>query len=458
MHGSRTASIPPNTLAEFYSFAFIPSTPADPGNFSLSLSLSGAPDTFAWGLLCTEEELSSNILTFPDASALCAAGLSGLCTATAMLRSGNGSWAAWAPVTAATTLHFCVAACATGGSSSMSLSGAWDARNPGGENLPAGDIPLKALTVGFGAAWAALLGALAANLAWAATWQRPPPPGELLALEDAQLASWVRPIHWALLAPPALFCAEGFLGGAYWRSLSATGNENLPLALGDAAAWDGASVALLGVVVALSRGWQVTRLHLSAGEWRSTGALLGGYVGAWLWWSFFPSFLSLFALFLAYTMILRFAFAASSFSLRLLLLFSSFSASLGPAQAGQARGGVGAGAGAGAAQQQPSLWQRALRSVGLGRGGGGGGGEYTAVGEEGGGGAAGDGDPEPAGAAPQPPSLVDGGLSDRQIRFLFTFRWATALYISAVRGAGAPLSPALLPPTPPRVPLFPPPL
>ena len=299
-------SVPPNTVAEFYSFSFVDANPSlspPAGSFALTLSLTGANDTLLQGLLCTDSELDNNVLSYPDAGSLCSAAAAGqlatACTGSALLRnSGDAAWQFSHPVSSASTLHFVFAACATT-SASMGVAGTWDCVNPGGENLPAGEIPLKALTRGFGIAWAVLTGLYLLNLTWVRATVVAKPEGELLALEDAQLASPIRPLHFALLLPPALFCAEGFVGAAYWRSLSAAGVGDLPLALGDAGAWDAASVALLTVVVALSRGWQVTRLHLSGGEWQSTGVLLFAYLGAWMWWSFVPSFLSLFALFLA---------------------------------------------------------------------------------------------------------------------------------------------------------------
>ena len=141
--------------------------------------------------------------------------------------------------------------------------------------------------------------------------------------------------------------------------------------------------------------------------------------------SFLPSFLSLFALLVAYMLIFRFAFAASSFSLRLLALFSSFSASLAPSGGRLHGGGAGGEEAQGAEQQQQqqrTLLQRARGALGW---------------DEGAVGAAAPAAVDGA-AAPPAPALVDGGLSERQFQFMSIFRWSTALYIAVVRKVFAP--------------------
>lgn len=423
MRGSRSATVSPGTVAEFFSFDFAVSEPSSPGNFSAWLSLTGgASDAKLWGLLCTDGELDTLLSSFDSASALCAADLTGLCSDSSSLSLNSSSWDPALRVERTCSVHFIFAACSAS-PVNMDVAGGWHTTNPNGEELPAGEIPLKQLTTGFGSAWAALGGAFFLSMACVRAASVPPSPSDLLALEDAQLASPIRPIHWALLAPPALLAAEGFLGAARWRAVSARGEEDWPLALSDAGAWDLGSVALIAVVVALARGWQVTRLRLGAVEWRVCGSLLLLYLFAWLYWSFLASFISLFLLFVSYAMLLRFTFNASSFSLRLLQLFSSFSASLhpapAPADAGAAQGGTRA----------PSLWQRARGALGLGPAAGTR--DYAVVnGEE---------DAPP----PPPPALVDGGLSERQIRFLTAFRWGAAAYITAVRFCAPPLPPFL---------------
>jgi hypothetical protein len=290
MRGSTKLTVGPNVVGSFYDFGFLAG-----GFASLSASQSAAggdASAFMWVLLCSDAQVDADILRFASARELCAADLSGACSARAALGgggAGNGSaWSVLLPVRADETLHFVYAACSSAGAA-QTLEASWNCENPGGEALPAGFIPLKALTVGFGAAWAAAAGALAVGVgaaqgllapprAWAAAAAAAARGAGDEALLEPQLARAARPLHAALAAAAAAFAAQGFLGGALWAAVSRAGAVPLALNAANVLVWDAASALLLGTVMALARGWQVRQASAASvsevargNKWRTFG-------------------------------------------------------------------------------------------------------------------------------------------------------------------------------------------
>jgi hypothetical protein len=435
-------------LGQIYSFQFaaggtasvyveqsIPSSDASPGVSRRRLSLpeggralQSLPPSLDI-LLCSESDLENNILTFSSVSSICnALDLDSRCSAYAKLvNNGNHTFAL--TVNSATTLHIIYVGCA---GVSQHLSASWNCQNPGGEALPAGQIPLKSWSLSFGAIWATGAGLLALNLAHASTFFAPPPSwasAQLAAaagngdeaLRDPQLNNAVRHLHWGLLCTAAAFCAEGFIGNVLWVHLSRTCYNAPDLDVTHMIAWDFASALLVGLIMLISRGWQVTRLHLERSEYSSLAGLLALYVIAWLSWQFFTSVTSLFLLMLAYVLMLRYTFASSAWSLRLLTTFTTFSRSVRNAvhrdaqraDAGVADARLGEYAplnGSAPSAPRPAWrwpWSR---------------------------------EPIVARTSAQPDtpreeeeaavSLTDGGLSSRQIAFMRKFRIVAGLYIT----------------------------
>lgn len=380
-------------------------------------------------MLCTEADLENNILTFPSMSALCAAtDLASRCSAFKRLEN-NGNLSVVLPITDATVLHMIFAACS---SSPQRLTATWNCENPGGEALPTGQIPLKSWTITFGAIWATCAGLLAINLAHASMFFAPPPAwtsAQLAAeagdgdeaLRDPQLHGAVRLLHWGLLGTAAAFSVEGFIGSAYWKTVSRTCHDVPSLAVSDIFAWDIASALLVGLIMLVSRGWQVTRLHLERKEYSALGGLIMLYLVAWLSWQFFASVTSLFLLMLAYVLMLRYTFASSAWSLRLLLTFNNFSQTvrnaLGTAPAGGAadedavRGEYTPLTGGAGPTERPAWrwpWSRAPVVART----------------------SGQPDTPRAEVDGADVSVIDGGLSARQIRFMRIFRIVAGVYIS----------------------------
>lgn len=450
-------------VGQYYSFVFAPGGTLDlQVSASYMGSLSSKDPPFVWAALCTTSELNSDILdNFNSGRDLCKAfgpnstNAQKRCSVSRVLLTGIDGGSNWTLTGASApvgTTHFVFAGCAEyaddpkNGQPTQQVSASWHAVNAGGEELPANEIPLKTLTVGFGGAWAAALGLFALNLAYARARYAPPADwaaafGSDPALAaEPQLASPVRPLHYALLVPPALFVVEAFVGSAYWHRMSASGVSDAGLSAGDMVSWDVASAALMCVVLALARGWQVTRLRLTPIEHRAAGGLLALYLVAWASWAYSASFLSLFMLMLSYVCMLRYAFASLSWGMALLAQFRSLAASIRHAAGGAVARGGGSYAGGDDAesyQQQGGAWPanvperdgaaapalspswlaRARAALGVSAPAGAHM-QYAALGDS-------------TGEVAHPePAVVDGGLAAVQFRFLRQFRLLAAAYLS----------------------------
>ena len=415
MRGSRTLyPVSPYDVGVLVGFDY---TGAGLGSLTWALALTD-PSTqrtgsFACAFACTEDELTNNLLAnYASPKALCAASdaeLRGVCSAYARTPAASASAPAGSPapptangtllVSAAVTMDLLYAICpdaAATDMSSMLLTAAWHATNPGGEELPRGEIPLKQQELDFGVAWCVLGAAWAANLAYATA-------------RRGAGAEQARAVHAYLLLPPLFFSLEGFIGAVYWRRVSASGLDDLPLSLADTFSWDVASSVLVYLIMRLARGWQITRPRLTALEERNVALLALFYLLSWGAWQYSYSILSLFSLLFSYALILHYAAASAAWSLRLLQVFRSFAESLGIARAGSSGSGSGSGSGAASLPQSATAYQ----SLGGA--------------EEGGASSAG-----PAGAEePEDGAVVDGGLSGRQVAFLSTFRYVFIAYLSA---------------------------
>ncbi len=385
------------------------------GGFSWELSLSDPSDThttqedrsYSYVFLCTDDELSNNVLsTYSDAKALCAATPAALAAACSGFKkvpsaSGsagsqplNGTLAVASRVTL--SLMFAVCPCPSGegcsGGGSQALGASWHSFNPGGEELPYGEIPLKRQEVDFAITWCVLGAAWVLNLAL----------GLLSASRGGGEA--VRLVHYCLLLPPLFFAVEGFVGAAYWASVSTSGRDNLSLSILSTCAWDFASAALVFLIMRLARGWQITRGRLTAFEERNCGALTVFYLLSWAFWQYSYTIMSLFSLILSYALILQYSASSTEWSLRLLGVFRTFSESLGITQQQRQAGGSGGG-----------MFSSTSSS------------SYQSIDQQP---PPGDGAGEASHSTFHAPPLVDSGLSERQVTFLSAFRVILIAYLT----------------------------
>ena len=333
MKGSTRLSVGPLVVGSYYDFSFLAGGSAYTSVLLSSPTAENTPLPIMWVLLCTEAQVQSDILTYASVADLCSSDLSHSCTARIQLDANANNWTVSLNIPQKVVFRFVYASCSSW--ATQVLEANWDCMNPNGEALPAGFIPLKSLTVTAGIIWS--IGALffgfclifaSRNYSLPLSWMTSTSTDT--SLSDPQLSRAIRPLHWALLITCILFAIEGFIGGKYWNLVSHTGVDSLSLRLTDALAWDAASGALLGVVMALARGWQVTRLHLSKAETREAQGLLFVYITAWLLWQVISSIISLFALVVAYVMVVRYLFASTSLSIRLLDMFRAVSTALLP--------------------------------------------------------------------------------------------------------------------------------
>lgn len=226
---------------------------------------------------------------------------------------------------------------------SPQIYASWDCKNPGGEELSTGQIPLKSLTAGFG--WTfATLSALFVVIAVIAR-QTFAPTTEWLALSstagdpslaEPQLNKAIRPLHYVLFVPPVLMSFSAFVSNAYWRQVSKSGVEDITFALLDVLAWDLGHCFLIAVLLYIGQGWQVTRLRLETYESTRIYLLTGYYAVTLAGFQSFGGFVILFLLILAYVMVMRFMFASVTWSLSLLHTFRAYTIGLAQVTAEEA--------------------------------------------------------------------------------------------------------------------------
>ncbi len=321
-----------------------------------------------WALVCTDDE-TSTLLDAGDALTLCGPSynLSSICTASAAMRGPNAtSWdlsipsVAAAPASAGGTLYNALLlGCYDG--FGVDVEASWEWVNPGGQQLSTSQIPLLALTQGFGVAWSVAVSLFLLVAAYAAAAFRLPAEWAALrgspddpAAGEAQLGKAVRPLHAALLLPPLLMALSCFVSLTYWGALSRTGVDDALMSIVDSLCWDLAGASIVGLVLAVGRGWQVTRLRLLRAETRQIATLTLTFVLAQASFQLVGGFFFLFLVVLLYVLLVRFLFASVSWSLHLLQTFRSYA--LGLARANREDGGEGGDGAAGSEEEAAALY------------------------------------------------------------------------------------------------------
>jgi hypothetical protein len=330
MRGDTVAALNPDTVHRLYEFGFLPG-----GSVQATWSLNAPfPPTgrnaFLIAAICTEEEVAMLLSYFSDPfHTVCPSLGKGMCWQTALLSETNSTlWALdTTTVSSNVDLSFLVINCFRA-TAVVELS--FLCLNPGGEQLSSGDIPLKTISLAFVGVWAALGGGLLLASAAAAARYTAPAPEEVGDDLDAQaaLSSPVRPLHWALVMCAALMSASATSSWLVWTRASSAGVFDATLGWIDVALWDAASASMLLLLLALGRGWQVTRLKLQTLETRAVLALTAMYAASWALWEWEGGFFALFGLVASYVLITRYLFYSLTRSLRVLALFRAVASSL----------------------------------------------------------------------------------------------------------------------------------
>lgn len=184
--------------------------------------------------------------------------------------------------------------------------------NPNGEELSTGSIPLKPLTTGFLGSWAALGGVMLVNLAvcqWIWRASHSPQSSQLgataLYMADVTPLSPIRHLHWALLAVPTFFTINAGLAHTYIEDASQTGVYNAVMGICATFMSDLSSASLLIIILLLSRGWQVTRVHVDKNEFRQVLFIAIVYFVVNAAWELLGGFLFLFLQSITFILILR---------------------------------------------------------------------------------------------------------------------------------------------------------
>lgn len=219
------------------------------------------------------------------------------------------------------TISFVAISCHHSADSISTLELDYACVNAGGEQLSAGEIPIKPITLAFTYIWAAFAAVLLAHAVyvrarWTGGWH------------SGQHASPVRSLHVALWLCVALSGASSFASWRAWLSLSSLGTYSLPLDLGVTVVSDSASAAVVMLVLALSRGWHITRPGLMKHEVSAVLCLTLLYAASWAVWEWIGGFFALFLLTLTYLLVLRYLFYSLTHSLRVLALFRAYAATL----------------------------------------------------------------------------------------------------------------------------------
>lgn len=112
--------------------------------------------------------------------------------------------------------------------------------------------------------WAALAAVLALMLVYVKSCATPP-----LTEDGMPVLSPVRALHVALLAVLALFICNTAIAASFIDGVSRQGTTTTSTVIGVFAFGDLASTSIMVVLLLVSRGWQVTRLHIDSNERRS---------------------------------------------------------------------------------------------------------------------------------------------------------------------------------------------
>ena len=167
--------------------------------------------------------------------------------------------------------------------------------NPGGQNLGTAQAPLPWMYIAYATCWMLLILADSAHI--------------------GRLGARLSVLQASLLAVPALKVLNMAVAAAKWSSLNASGRKSPPLDVGADITSTCSSVALLAVLLLLSRGWLVNRAALGAPE-RNSLMLSLSLLAALYFVYFLYSSRSLPALSLAYVAVLGIALTSVSHGLR----------------------------------------------------------------------------------------------------------------------------------------------
>ena len=306
---------------------------------------SGAParepagGVWAWVIIADAEQFDT--LVGMSQSAICDTDMTTLMFAAAQVGWPVGNetdvtpvWNVTAPVPDASYYSFLFVSCTP---ASLQLTIDYHLVNPGGEELSAGYVPLKAMTAGMLATWggvgSAMIVAMAlATALWRNVYAAATAPALMVGPDGTAVMvsapAPVRALHVALLVVPALFAANAAVARAYVLRASTAGTWDFSLQVAAVMAADVSTSALLAISMLVSRGWQITRFHVEPAEQRQVAIIVSLYFIVYAVWDLFPGFFFLFLLILAYVLMLRYIFAAVTWRLRLLHGFRAYAAAL----------------------------------------------------------------------------------------------------------------------------------
>lgn len=115
----------------------------------------------------------------------------------------------------------------------------------------------------------------------------------------------VRALHWALLAVLVFFVLDSAARSAFLTGVSAAGEYSDASLSAVVVAGDVSSAAVVALLLLVSRGWQITRLHLDRNERRYVVFLSVLYGTACAVYQAFGGLFLLFFLAIAYFLLLR---------------------------------------------------------------------------------------------------------------------------------------------------------
>ena len=205
--------------------------------------------------------------------------------------------------------------------------------NPGGEELSLAYIPMKDLTAVFIGFWNFVVLVM---ILWAAieAWRwRKLRESYSAALshtlgEQVDVIPPVRSLHGWLTFTALVFVVNSAVVRYYFLDASSTGTFDLITALAANAVSTIATSLMFGIMLYLSRGWQVTRMHLEPQEARLASLLVLLYAFVNLGWQWIGTIFFLFILVLMYVVMLRYMFSQVTWRLTMLHGFRSYVSNL----------------------------------------------------------------------------------------------------------------------------------
>lgn len=218
-----------------------------------------------WALLANTPQLSE--LIPHSVRELCASDVAGMAPISAQLgwfnttTISNTSWALTYTAPSADNYYIIWLNCAA---QSMSFTYSYHFVNPGGQELSSGVVPLLTVTVVVAGTWGALMLLQLVGMAVVrALWKA---PAVSMSLAAAPALNPIRTLHWSLLAPAALALVAAVVANTYYAAASHDGVFNVTPGNIAVIVHDLSEACLLGIILLLAKGWQVTRLAIEGGE------------------------------------------------------------------------------------------------------------------------------------------------------------------------------------------------